>query len=450
MDQKLIQKYDRAVPRYTSYPAVPHWDADQPKSNDWISHLVKSYEDEPALSIYIHIPFCENLCTYCGCNKRITKNHGVEYPYVESVIKEWKLYLSHFPDKPVVKEIHLGGGTPTFLEPDNLRHLLSEILKDVTLLDSYDFSFEAHPRSTTVEHLQTLYDLGFRRLSIGVQDISPMIMKAINRFQSVEQITAVTGWARDIGYESINYDIIYGLPFQQEDHIRKTIQFVNEMMPDRIAFYGYAHVPWKSAGQRAFTIDDVPQGVEKNQLYLLGRNMLESKGYKAIGMDHFCLRDEKLNIAYEQGNMHRNFMGYTDQYTKCALALGCSSIGDSWDMYVQNEKKVEDYQARVDAGELPLVKGHVLTSDEQIMRKVILDLMCRDGIKWEQGDEVDRLITPHLHNLTPMIEDEFVEVGKDYIKVIGDGHYFIRNICAAIDPLFQQMSKDKPVFSRSI
>ncbi|MDF1697988.1 MAG: oxygen-independent coproporphyrinogen III oxidase [Saprospiraceae bacterium] len=449
MNPLLIEKYNVAVPRYTSYPTVPHWQQNAPTQTQWLNSLKESYAEYPELSLYIHLPFCEALCTYCGCNKRITKNHTVENPYIDAVLKEWKIYLENLDERPTIKEIHLGGGTPTFFDAENLKRLISTILEDSDLADGYEFSFEAHPNSTSSSHLQTLYELGFRRISIGVQDVSPNILKAINRKQTADEVRGVTTWARALGYTSVNYDIIYGLPFQKPSNIMDTAKFIAEQRPDRIAFYSYAHVPWKSASQRAFTIKDVPSGVEKNELYDIGRYLLEMEDYKAVGMDHFCLKEEALYSAYTKGEMHRNFMGYTPNYTKCSIALGASSISDSWSMYVQNEKHVESYQQKVANGELPIIKGHQLSNSEMMMRKHILNLMCNDKTRWTANSQDAIAITPFLSNLDQLVADGLVKYSDSKIQITEMGKFFIRNICSSIDPIFQASSSNQ-VFSKAI
>lgn len=450
MKSQLIEKYNTAVPRYTSYPTVPHWQETPPGQKEWLNNLNQNYDEYPELSLYIHLPFCESLCTYCGCNKRITKNHKVESPYIEALLKEWRIYVENLEQRPTIKEIHLGGGTPTFFDPENLKKLISTILEDSDLAEGYEFSFEAHPNSTSSLHLKTLYQLGFRRISIGVQDVSTNILEAINRKQTVNEVKGVTSWARAIGYTSINYDIIYGLPFQKPSNILETAKFIAEQKPDRIAFYSYAHVPWKSASQRAFTIKDVPSGVEKNELYDIGRYLLEMEEYKAIGMDHFCLEDEALHQSYLSGKMHRNFMGYTHNYTKCSIALGASSISDSWSMYVQNEKQIEAYQDKVNQGLLPIIKGHKLNDSEQMMRKHILNLMCKDYTSWKNDSRDGIAIKPFLNNLDELVKDGLVNYDSNRIKVTQIGKFFIRNICSAIDPIFQGFSSENPIFSKAI
>lgn len=446
MNTTLIEKYNKAVPRYTSYPTVPHWQQEAPTEKAWFETLLNNCQTCPEISLYIHLPYCESLCTYCGCNKRITKNHEVESSYIDAVIKEWEIYLKHFENKPVIKEIHLGGGTPTFFSAENLERLISTILSNAIVTDNHEFSFEAHPDSTTVDHLIGLHRLGFRRVSVGVQDVSPNILKAINRFQSSDEILGLTNWARSIGYTSVNYDLIYGLPFQKPMNIWETGEFVARALPDRIAFYSYAHVPWKSAGQRAFTLEDVPAGQQKNELYKLGSYLLEKQGYQAVGMDHFCLPEENLYQAYQKGKMHRNFMGYTANYTRCSIALGASSISDCWTMYIQNEKNIEAYKAIVNQGKLPIIKGHQLNKSAQSMRKVILDLMCRNQSDWSDCSQEN----VYSDNLLALEADGLIQWDGQLLNVTEAGKYFIRNICAAIDPLFQNARIDKPLFSKAI
>ena len=347
MDTRLLEKYNVPVPRSTSYPTVPYWDQAQVSADDWREKIQAAYQRQAGISLYIHLPFCENLCTYCGCNKRITKNHAVESPYIAAVLQEWQLYLEALPAQPLIREIHLGGGTPTFFQPEQLDRLLSGILEKSEVAENAVFGFEAHPESTSFEHLNTLYKWGFRRLSIGVQDFDPYILQLINRRQSMESIERVTAQARELGYTSLNYDLIFGLPTQTTGHISRTMEHLAQLRPDRIAFYSYAHVPWIKPSQRAYSESDLPVGPDKRRLYELGRRLLEDQGYAEIGMDHFALRHDDLYEAMQAGTLHRNFMGYTPFYTELAIGLGVSSISDAWDAYVQNEKEVEAYQQRV-------------------------------------------------------------------------------------------------------
>ncbi len=252
----LVQKYDIPGPRYTSYPTVPYWNMQTFSGKNWKSTLKQSFDESNStegISLYIHLPFCESMCTFCGCHKRITKRHDVEVPYIKSVLKEWKLYCELFSQKPIIRELHLGGGTPTFFTPRNLKFLIDGIFKRAKRAEDHEFSFEGHPNNTTREHLQVLYDAGFRRVSYGVQEYNETVQKAIHRIQSFESVKAVTDIAREIGYTSVGHDIIFGLPHQTLDHVEETILKTKELMPDRLAFYSYAHVPWlKGNGQRGY------------------------------------------------------------------------------------------------------------------------------------------------------------------------------------------------------
>ena len=363
----LIDKYNIPGPRYTSYPTVPFWDESNFTTQNWENSVIKSFNesnDSEGVSIYIHLPFCEALCTFCACHKRITKQHSVETPYLETVLKEWDLYLKMFgsgemeagssssqtlkpsnSNKPKLKELHLGGGTPTFFSPENLKILLEKIFETVEIADNPEFSFEGHPNNTTKEHLQTLYDLGFRRCSFGVQDYDPKVQKAINRIQPFENVERVTNWAKEIGYKGISHDLVFGLPHQTWEKMEETIHKTLALKPDRLAFYSYAHVPWiKGVGQRGFDENDLPSGEEKRKLYENGKKLLEDLGYREIGMDHFALEHDDLYQSMISGNIHRNFMGYSSSKTQLMIGLGMSAISDSWYAFAQNEKTVEDYQ----------------------------------------------------------------------------------------------------------
>ncbi|MEO8760911.1 MAG: oxygen-independent coproporphyrinogen III oxidase, partial [Bacteroidia bacterium] len=369
----LISKYNTPTPRYTSYPTVPYWDV-IPTVEEWKQSVKFSFKESnnaQGISLYIHLPYCESLCTYCGCNTRITINHKVETPYIEAVLKEWNLYCLLFDEKPRIKEIHLGGGTPTFFSPENLKILIDGILSKAEIFDKADFSFEAHPNNTTFTHLETLYNLGFRRVSFGIQDFDPKVQQIINRIQSFEQVEKVVAEARSIGYTSINFDLIYGLPLQTRNSVTDTINKVQLLKPDRIAFYSYAHVPWIKPGQRSFTEADLPVDVEKRELYEIGCTKFKELGYEEIGMDHFALPSDSLCKAIKENTLHRNFMGYTHNSTQLMIGLGVSSISDTWYAFAQNVKTVEKYLAKVNASEFPLFRGHVLSKEDLIMRKHI-------------------------------------------------------------------------------
>ncbi len=454
MNTQLIRKYNIPCPRYTSYPTVPYWEEDKFSYEKWLETLRKSFiesNSSEGISLYIHLPFCESLCTFCGCNKRITKQHSVEAPYVDAVLKEWNLYCREFHEKPIIKEIHLGGGTPTFFSTENLKKLLNGIFEKAEIAAQHEFSFEGHPNNTTKEHLQTFYDLGFRRVSFGVQDYSPTVQKAINRIQPFENVKQVTDWSRQIGYTSISHDLIFGLPFQQLEDIFDTIEKTIMLKPDRLAFYSYAHVPWiKGNGQRGFKDEDVPKDQQKREMYEKGKQLLLEKGYLEIGMDHFALTSDALYTSYKNNTMHRNFMGYTSSKTQLMIGLGVSSIGDTWYSFAQNEKNIEEYYKALEQNKLPITRGHLLNQEDLVIRNHILDLMCHFQTSWEETEKYFLEISQSLDSLKEMENDGLVILNQNSIKVTQAGKPFIRNICMAFDLRLKRRSPESKLFSMAI
>lgn len=447
----LLAKYDVPSPRYTSYPTVPFWDEKPLTQERWLLHVQQTFNKTNAsegISLYLHLPFCEQLCTYCGCNKRITKNHAVEEPYLQAVLKEWEQYLAVFSGKPRITELHLGGGTPTFFSAANLRKLLEALLEKAEIAPQAEFSVEVHPNATSAEQLQVLFDLGFRRLSVGIQDFDPRVQFVINRIQTFEQTKAIFDAARAIGYTSINGDIIYGLPHQTADSVRLTIEQVKKLRPERIAFYSYAHVPWKSKAQRRYAEADLPEPAAKRGLYELGRNLLEEAGYVEIGLDHFALPEDELYIAAQQGTLHRNFMGYTPRPTALLIGLGCSSISDTGTAFMQNLKEVEEYAEVLNSERLPLFKGHELSTEDLIIRKHVLNIMCRLHTEWSQEELA--YVADALVRLQPLAEDGLVDFSSQHLQVLPAGRPFLRNIAMCFDARLWQAKPATPVFSRSV
>lgn len=434
--QLLAAKYHVAAPRYTSYPTVPYWNNegfDEVKWTDAVRSSFNHSNSQNGISLYIHLPFCESLCTYCGCNTRITKNHKVEEPYIQTVLKEWQLYLQLFGAKPVIRELHLGGGTPTFFSAENLGMLINGILQSAKVHPDAEFSFEAHPANTTEAHLITLNGFGFKRISLGIQDFDPKVQLIINRIQTVEEVARITAQARSLGYYSVNYDLIYGLPLQSMEGLKETIESVLQLRPDRIAFYSYAHVPWVKPGQRRYTELDLPSPSEKQKLYELGRKMLKAGGYVEIGMDHFTLVSDSLYTAAEEGKLHRNFMGYTHQYSTLMIGLGVSSISDSWTAFAQNVKKVEDYMELVNKGKIPVFKGHILDQEDLMIRKLILNLMCQGKTSWTVLEETHPALLAGLQRMRLIEQDGLVMIGNRTMEVTTLGKPYLRNICMAFD-----------------
>lgn len=454
MNNSLIQKYNIPGPRYTSYPTVPYWDEAAFTTEDYLQTLKRSFEesnDKEGISIYIHLPFCESLCTFCACHKRITKKHSVEDPYIDAVLKEWGMYLKLFGNKPHIKELHLGGGTPTFFKPENLQRLLSTIF-DSSDLDAHpELSFEGHPNNTKREHLQTLYDLGFRRVSFGVQDYDPIVQKAIHRIQPYENVQSVTSIAREIGYTSVSHDLVFGLPFQTWKSMENTIRRTIAQKTDRLAFYSYAHVPWiKGVGQRGFDENDLPSGEIKRALYEKGKALLQELGYVEIGMDHFSLPSDTLYQAMVNKVIHRNFMGYTSSSTQVMIGLGASAIGDSWYGFAQNEKEIEPYYERLDRDEFPIFRGHILNPEDLVIRRHILNLMCLLETHWDKPEQQFKELPEVLERLKEMEKDGLIEIGKTSLKITDAGRVFSRNICMAFDLRMTRKQPQTRIFSMTV
>lgn len=453
MGDTLISKYNVPGPRYTSYPTVPYWDTLTFSANKWMEEVKKQTAADPLISLYLHLPFCEKLCTFCGCHKRITIRHEVEDPYIAYLHREWHQYLDVITGEVTISELHLGGGTPTFFSPHNLAAMLEGLFKSpaVRMPEQPRYSFEGHPNNTTKEHLATLFRHGFRRVSFGVQDYNERIQKAINRIQPYENVERVTREARETGYNSVGHDLIFGLPFQTRKDIHLNIEKTGRLMPDRIAFYSYAHVPWvKGTGQRGFDESDLPSGDEKREMYEYGKEELFRLGYQEIGFDHFALPDDSLAVASRKGTLHRNFMGYTEVNSTHMIGLGVSAISDMWTSFAQNEKVVERYYQRIDQGQHTVVKGHHLSREDQIIRQHLLNITCRMKTSWENENLQFDEISTVLDRLAEPISDGLIQISDQELTVTEKGRPFIRNICMAFDLHLQENQPDHRIFSMTV
>lgn len=450
----LISKYNVAGPRYTSYPTVPYWDKELFTLKGWKETLVKSFNESnttEGISLYIHLPYCESMCTFCGCNKRITKNHSVEIPYIQSVLKELTLYVKLLGSTPLVKQLHLGGGTPTFFSPEHLDRLLDGVFSLTNKATEFELSFEGHPNNTTKKHLETLHKQGFTRVCYGVQDYNETVQKAINRVQPYHNVKTATTTAREVGYSSVGHDIIYGLPFQTQDDVISTILKTIKLRPDRIAFYSYAHVPWmKGNGQRGFSDQDLPSAEQKRKQYEIGKKMLVEAGYVEIGMDHFALVNDSLHTSQQAGKIHRNFMGYTSSKTQVMIGLGVSAISDSWYSFAQNVKNIEEYQQLVEDGILPIFRGHLLTDEDLIIRQHILNLMCEFKTSWADQKLHFPEIPDVLIKLKELENDGLVVIDATGIEITEKGRPFVRNICLPFDLRLQRKKPETQLFSMTV
>jgi oxygen-independent coproporphyrinogen-3 oxidase len=445
--KNLFSKYDIPAPRYTSYPTVPYWE-NPPTAEMWTENLKKVLSaPNKSLSLYIHIPYCETLCTFCGCNTVITKDHKKELPYVEGLLKEWQLYLEKIPTLKTtpLKHLHLGGGTPTFLSVEHLQRLLKPILEQAQIDADFEGSIEVDPRRTTREQLQALRELGFRRISLGVQDFNPEVQRLINRIQPYEITASITHQARELGFDSVNFDLIYGLAKQTQESIQESVRQTIELRPDRIALYSFALVPWIKPAQRLFKDEDLPKGQEKRELYEVARTALLAAGYVEIGMDHFALPEDPLAKATVAKTLHRNFMGYTDHRTDVLLGLGVSSISETAEMFHQNEKVLPTYQQKVEAGEIASFRGHQLTTQDQERRQQILDFMTKGRVKITAEQKTEAQLF-----LSEMLKDELIVVTETEMILTEKGKPFLRNACVFFDERLKQKQPQTQVFSKSL
>jgi oxygen-independent coproporphyrinogen-3 oxidase len=425
---------NQPVPRYTSYPTVPFWKdkIDVPGWKEGFRERFAVCNEQDGISLYIHLPFCESLCIYCGCNKKITTNHKVEEEYLQALFSEWSMYQSLMERPPVIREIHLGGGTPTFFSPDNLDRLIRGLLEGSVVHPDHSFSVEGHPNNTTREHLETLYSLGFRRISFGVQDLNPEVQQVIHRIQPFENIRRATEEARAAGFTAVNFDLIYGLPLQTIERLRHTIGQSVSLQPDRLAFYSYAHTPWINCSQRLINENDLPGPAEKVKLYEKGKQWLSENGYCNIGMDHFALEGDELSIAWRDNTLHRNFMGYTTQHSGMLLGLGVSAISDLGSAYGQNDKTLTGYYRSIREGGLAVCKGIFLSEEDRVFRRHILDIACKGYTLFEDrwSAVLEEWTLPALRELE---KDGLVYLDEKGVNLTEMGRPFLRNICKAFD-----------------
>ncbi len=433
---ELLRKYSNPGPRYTSYPTVPYWDKTGITESQWKDSLVYSMKESnetKGISLYIHMPYCDSKCYFCGCNSIVTNDHSVEKPYIDALITEWQMVCDMLPFPPKIKEIHVGGGTPTFFSIESFTRLFERIFATSSIAEGTEFSFEGNPKNTSRQQLQKFYELGFRRMSFGIQDFDPHVQKIINRVQPHKMVVKVVDLAREIGYNSVNMDLVYGLPKQTIETIKGTVEKVKEIRPDRLAFYAYGHNPHMYPEQQRFKKEDLPEGEEKQILYELGKEMLEESDYEEIGMDHFALKTDSLALAAHNKTLHRNFMGYTTTTTQVMIALGASSISDSWYAFIQNTKDPDEYMEAMSKGTLPIIRGHLLNREDLIMRRHILNVMCLFETSWEDESMDCEEMESVVRRLRPLEDDGLVILGDKKVTVPPLGVPYVRNICMAFD-----------------
>ena len=456
-DIDLIKRYDQTGPRYTSYPTAAqfHTGILERDYRKWACHSNEDPIPRP-LSLYCHIPFCDTVCYYCACTKVVTKNHQRADEYLEYLCREIALQGLLFDTDRIVEQLHWGGGTPTFLDNDQIRKLMDCIARHFPLLsdDSGEYSIEIDPRSVDADKLQVLRESGFNRISLGVQDVNDKVQKAVNRKQSRELTQKITEQARELGFKSINMDLMYGLPLQTVASFEQTLDAVIEMNPDRIAAYNYAHLPERFKPQRRIDEADLPSADEKLALLQHTIEHLTGAGYVYIGMDHFAKPDDELTIAQKNGSLQRNFQGYSTHVDCDLVSMGMSAIGHVCDNYSQNVRKLDEYYELLDAGKLPLERGIELEPDDLLRRDVITRLMCNFVLdikalesKWH-FDFYSHFIR-ELEDLQTMQADGLLLLEDDILRVLPAGRLLVRNICMVFDR-YLRSGNDHSRFSRVI
>jgi oxygen-independent coproporphyrinogen III oxidase len=455
IDRELLQRYDRPGPRYTSYPTAPVW-KDTFGPSDYAERLAAAgaRADAP-LSLYMHLPYCQSMCWYCACSVVITQDEQKGRDYVDDVLAEADLVARHLGEtRREVVQHHWGGGTPTFLPPDECRRLYEGLRARFPTAGGAEVSIEVDPRVTTRAHLEALSAVGFNRISMGVQDFDPTVQEAIHRVQSFETTRALVEQAREFGFTSVNLDLVYGLPRQTEAGFARTLERVAELRPDRVACYSYAHVPWLKAHQRVIPEHTLPSAPEKQALFLLALDAFASAGMEAIGMDHFARAADDLAVAARDGRLHRNFMGYTTRPADEMLSFGVTAIGEIDGAFTQNHKEVAHWRAAIHSGELPTQRGLRRSEDDERRRRVILDLMCRFRLDFADHGGSDAFrgnYATELARLAPMAADGLVSIDDDGLRVTDDGRLLIRNLAMAFDAhLRREGEEGGPRFSRTV
>lgn len=455
---ETLLKYDKAVPRYTSYPTAPVW-KDNFTQEQYIEQIKVSNGRNNELSLYFHIPFCNTLCWYCGCNVIITKNPDKIANYINYLKKEIDLVSRHLTPDRVVSQMHWGGGTPNSLSPDQMRDLCQYIYARFKFTPDAEISMEVDPRDMTVEHIIAMKESGFNRVSMGVQDLEPAVQKAIHRIQPVEMTAQVISWAREYNFIGANIDLIYGLPLQTIETFEKTIDEVIKLNPDRIALFNYAHVPWLKKHQKLIKEIQLPSKSGKMDIFKMAVDKFTNAGYVFIGMDHFAKPDDELSVAQKNKTLHRNFQGYTTKAGTEMIGMGITSIGNIGDAYVQNfrEYDMDKYYECLDAGNLPVHRGYVVNDDDKLRKEVITRIMCdfeltKADIERRFNIKFDEYFATELTMFGDFIDDGFVTLQPDKIIVHDPGRLFIRNIASTFDIYLRKPmdGPNKPTFSRSV
>jgi len=439
MDHALSKYMLKSVPRYTSYPTIPHFgDIEQKSYVSWLGEL----DPQEPISLYIHIPFCKQLCWYCACNMKLANRYEPITKYVETLIREITLVSEKMPARMKVSHLHWGGGTPTSLNPEDLKRIMDHMLDLFEILPASELAIEIDPRTLEDEMVHLLGEIGFNRASFGVQEFDPTVQKAINRIQPPEMVANCVATLRATGIEHINFDLIYGLPMQTEAMIEKTISLCSEIRPSRLALFGYAHVPWMAKKQRLIDTDTLPGLKERYKLATLSGELLEEHGYQAIGFDHYALPNDALAIAANTGNLRRNFQGFTDDTAGTLIGFGSTSIGKTPDGYVQNISETNAWSRAVEQGLLPIARGKTFTSEDKMRAEIIDALMCLGEVDLGHISEKHALKTSweKRFDLTACVEDGMVTISDNWVRLTDSGKELVRVVCTAFDEYYVEQA----------
>jgi oxygen-independent coproporphyrinogen-3 oxidase len=456
VDIDLLTKYGRPGPRYTSYPTAPQF-GEGFGPDEFRAEIVETNTGDnlPDLSLYFHIPFCNTLCYFCACNTIITHNLGKIADYVDLLKKEIKLVSELVDPGRKVVQFHWGGGTPSYLSPAQIEDLIEFTKDHFNIAEDAEVGMEIDPRDLLPEHLPAIRRVGFNRVSFGVQDLDERVQQAVNRVQPMELNKRVVEESRDLGFPSINIDLIYGLPYQTVDSYARTLDKVLEISPDRLAVFNYAHVPWMKKHQRVIPTDALPSPEERLQILKLVIERLTGGGYVYIGMDHFAREDDDLTIALEKGSLHRNFQGYTTHAEAEIYAMGITAISQLKRVYAQNVKTIKDYGEMLESGRLPTQIGHRLDDDDILRRYVITEVMCnnrvlKSEVKDRFGIDFDDYFRGALERLSDFAEDGLVSFLDDRLQVNESGRLVIRNIAMVFDRYLDEQTDSGQKFSRTV
>jgi oxygen-independent coproporphyrinogen-3 oxidase len=456
LSPEMLDRYNQPGPRYTSYPTAPEWDDAFGEADLREAFREANRKPSPTpLSLYFHIPFCESLCLYCGCNVVINKRHEVARPYLDHLKREIDWVSAEVDRTRKVEQVHWGGGTPTFLSPEQIEELYVHIAQRFSIADSAEVSIEIDPRVTSEDHCQTLRRVGFNRLSMGIQDFDPLVQKTIHRVQPYEETRRLFDYCRELDFDSINIDLIYGLPHQTAESFSDTVDKIIAMSPDRVAVFSYAHVPWMKKQQGSFA-RHLPEGVEKFRIFTLAINKLTDVGYRYIGLDHFARPEDEISHAQAERTLHRNFQGYTTKAGCDLYAMGVSSITGLEDVYAQNWRDLPSYYKSVDEGRWPTMRGMLVSYEDKLRRSVINRILChtvilKSEIEREFGIEFDSHFRTELARLDELERDGLIKIEGDCIRVAPLGRIFIRNIAMAFDAYLNKAEAARTqVFSKTL